>query len=156
MYPVLAKMKVRKMAATQVTGSDRRHEMIAEAAYFRAERRGFDGGDPLIDWMEAEAAIDAMLGNPAGNRFVDRLEEQVATASKRLKALKKKIGGMKAEARKEWQQDAEKLAELKDSLETRLEEVRERGEHASRKAQKQAEKIWAEISEIIHRTTSRR
>jgi hypothetical protein len=39
--------------------------MIAEAAYFLAERRGFQGGDPLQDWLEAEAAIDRILGEGA-------------------------------------------------------------------------------------------
>lgn len=37
-----------------------RHAMIAEAAYYRAEQRGFTG-DPHIDWLEAEAEIDKML-----------------------------------------------------------------------------------------------
>jgi len=39
-----------------------RHRMIAEAAYFMAERRGFSGGDPVQDWLEAEAGITVMLG----------------------------------------------------------------------------------------------
>lgn len=39
-------------------GADRQ-EMIAIAAYYRAERRGFDGGDAMQDWLEAEAEIDA-------------------------------------------------------------------------------------------------
>ncbi len=38
-----------------------REGMIAEAAYYLAERRGFDGGDPVADWLEAEAEIDAIL-----------------------------------------------------------------------------------------------
>ncbi len=38
-----------------------RESMIAEAAYYRAERRNFDGGDPVADWLEAEAEIDAIL-----------------------------------------------------------------------------------------------
>jgi predicted nucleic acid-binding Zn-ribbon protein len=129
--------------------------MIAEAAYFRAEKRNFEG-DPVTDWIEAEAEIESGSGDPEDRPMLDRIEEQVATASKKLKALRKKVSGMKTEARKEWKQDAEKLAELRDSLEKRLEEIRERGEHASRKAQKQAEKIWDEISEIVQRTTSRR
>lgn len=41
-------------------GEDRQ-EMIAIAAYYRAERRGFDGGDPTLDWLEAEAEIDAAV-----------------------------------------------------------------------------------------------
>ncbi|HYW93425.1 MAG TPA: DUF2934 domain-containing protein [Gammaproteobacteria bacterium] len=35
-----------------------RHRRIAEAAYYRAERRGFAGGDPVNDWLEAESEID--------------------------------------------------------------------------------------------------
>jgi hypothetical protein len=35
--------------------------MVAEAAYFRAERRGFTGGDPIKDWLEAEAEVSAFL-----------------------------------------------------------------------------------------------
>jgi len=38
-----------------------RARMIAEAAYYRAQRRGFSNGDPVRDWAEAEAEIDAML-----------------------------------------------------------------------------------------------
>ena len=41
-------------------GEDRQH-MISTAAYYRAERRGFNGGDPVQDWLDAEAEIDAML-----------------------------------------------------------------------------------------------
>lgn len=37
---------------------EQRYRMIAEAAYFRAERRGFLGGDELRDWLDAEAEID--------------------------------------------------------------------------------------------------
>ncbi len=38
-----------------------RYRMIAEAAYYRAERSGFMG-DPVRDWIEAEREINAMLG----------------------------------------------------------------------------------------------
>lgn len=40
--------------------SDDRHRMIAEAAYYLAERQGF-GGDPENHWLEAERQIDRML-----------------------------------------------------------------------------------------------
>lgn len=35
--------------------------MIAEAAYYRAERRGFTPGYELRDWLEARDQIDAAL-----------------------------------------------------------------------------------------------
>jgi hypothetical protein len=41
---------------------EKRRLMIAEAAYYRAQRRGFRG-DPVRDWTEAEAEIDAQLLN---------------------------------------------------------------------------------------------
>jgi predicted nucleic acid-binding Zn-ribbon protein len=144
------------MTTVKTADPGHRNKMIAEAAYFRAEQRGFNDGDPLVDWVEAEAEISAQLSNADGDRVLHRLEERLATANERLKALRKKLSRMKADARTEWQHDAEKLAALRDALRMRLEEVRERGEQASRKAQKQAEKIWEEISEIIQRTAPRR
>ncbi len=38
-----------------------RHEMIAKAAYFRAERRGFEPGHDVEDWLAAETEIDTGL-----------------------------------------------------------------------------------------------
>ncbi|MCZ7653409.1 MAG: DUF2934 domain-containing protein [Rhodocyclaceae bacterium] len=35
--------------------------LIAEAAYYKAEKRDFTGGGGLGDWIEAEAEIDALL-----------------------------------------------------------------------------------------------
>ncbi len=38
-----------------------RHALIAEAAYLRAERRGFAPGHETEDWLAAEAEVDALL-----------------------------------------------------------------------------------------------
>ena len=38
-----------------------RHAMIAQSAYFRAERRGFAHGEELNDWLEAEREISRIL-----------------------------------------------------------------------------------------------
>jgi len=35
------------------------HDQVAVGAYFHAEHRGFNGGDPMADWLAAEAEIDA-------------------------------------------------------------------------------------------------
>jgi hypothetical protein len=45
-----------------------RHEQIAQAAYFRAERRGFKAGHELDDWLAAESEVDtgATLGMYCG------------------------------------------------------------------------------------------
>ena len=41
--------------------AEQREHMIAEAAYYLAEHRGFQGGDPVRDWLQAEAEIDHRL-----------------------------------------------------------------------------------------------
>ena len=41
--------------------SARRNEMISEAAYYRAQRRGFGWGYELDDWLGAQSQIDAEL-----------------------------------------------------------------------------------------------
>jgi hypothetical protein len=46
------------------TGPDWHRQMVEEAAYYRAERRGFKGGDPLSDWLAAEAEVDALVKGP--------------------------------------------------------------------------------------------
>ena len=38
-----------------------RREMIATSAYLRAERRGFDSGSELADWLAAEEDVDAWI-----------------------------------------------------------------------------------------------
>lgn len=37
-----------------------RSQMIAEAAYYLAEQRGFSEGDPVRDWLDAEVLVDQM------------------------------------------------------------------------------------------------
>lgn len=41
--------------------TEQRWQMIAEAAYFMAEQRGFSGGDPVEDWLAAESEIDTLF-----------------------------------------------------------------------------------------------
>jgi hypothetical protein len=38
-----------------------RMKMIAEAAYYLAEKRGFTGGNELSDWVAAEKQVDTLI-----------------------------------------------------------------------------------------------
>ena len=60
--------RIKRPAAARRSGDGKRMpdaqercRMIAISAYHRAERRGFEGGSPEQDWLEAEAEIDQML-----------------------------------------------------------------------------------------------
>jgi hypothetical protein len=59
---IVAAKKSKKAASLKggVT-PEQRYQMICDAAYFRAERRGFIGGNPEQDWVEAELEIDQLL-----------------------------------------------------------------------------------------------
>jgi hypothetical protein len=74
------KMKTRSESKTKGNGSGRpargsgepapssandecpREQMIAEAAYFRAEQRGFVPGNEMSDWLQAEVDVEALVG----------------------------------------------------------------------------------------------
>jgi hypothetical protein len=47
--------------ATVAVSHEVRRAMIAEAAYLRAEERGFVSGSELEDWLLAEREVDALL-----------------------------------------------------------------------------------------------
>jgi len=45
-------------AGVHAVGAATRHEAIRKLAYLRAERRGFESGAELDDWLAAEREID--------------------------------------------------------------------------------------------------
>ena len=50
-----------KKSKSKGNGSDKRAILIQQMAYFIAEERGFQGGDPVQDWLAAEQRVDEML-----------------------------------------------------------------------------------------------
>jgi hypothetical protein len=48
-------------AVAKTVTPEERWRMVAEAAYLRAEKRGFSGGNPTEDWLAAEAEIEKIL-----------------------------------------------------------------------------------------------
>lgn len=51
--------ELRELRSSSDSGECPREQMIAEAAYFRAERRGFEPGNEMSDWLQAEADVEA-------------------------------------------------------------------------------------------------
>lgn len=65
-------------------GPEERARLIAEAAYFRAQQRGFTEGDPTEDWLAAEREIDAKYSltehkRRATARFYESLAEETCS-----------------------------------------------------------------------------
>ena len=143
------------MTGKKDVAAEERHRMIAETAYFLAHERGFTGGDPVSDWIEAERVVDRQLCALATARMLERLESGVATAGKNLGTLKRRVSTLAASARTELRADVEKLDGLKLSLRARLDELKERGDQVSEKALHQAENVWNELSDTLQRVTAR-
>ncbi|WP_455212577.1 DUF2934 domain-containing protein [Kaarinaea lacus] len=61
--PAAKSTRSKKKVAIINVSEDQRLGMIAEAAYFKAEKRGFAGGNPVDDWLAAESEVDALLSN---------------------------------------------------------------------------------------------
>jgi hypothetical protein len=49
---------VRMATSVAASHAAERREMISTAAYYRAQKRGFEPGHELEDWFAAETAID--------------------------------------------------------------------------------------------------
>lgn len=52
--------RTEKKTVKAIINSTQRQQLISEAAYLKAEQRGFEGDDALRDWLEAEAHIDSI------------------------------------------------------------------------------------------------
>jgi Protein of unknown function (DUF2934) len=138
---------------TQIS-EELRRQMIAEAAYFRAEHRGFSEGDTVADWLEAEDEIDTRLGN--GKTAINGLEERLAATNDRLRALRKRLAGMTSGARRGWEDDIEKLAKYRDRLRKRVNEARGKSGGAAERARIKADELWQEISSHMESLSRRK
>ena len=65
--PLADNNRIENHTLTPSDSGDARHTLIAEAAYRRAEKRGFVDGYDLQDWFAAEREVDEILD-------ADRLE----------------------------------------------------------------------------------
>jgi len=61
-YTLTERAPIRGMSLERVFRAEERHRMIAEAAYFLAEKRAFEPGHALDDWLAAERDFNARCG----------------------------------------------------------------------------------------------
>lgn len=59
--PARSAPEICRTAAPSISAQER-ERLIARAAYFRAEKRGFAPGCELQDWIEAEAEVLRLIG----------------------------------------------------------------------------------------------
>ena len=138
-----------------------RRDRIALAAYLRAERRGFQGGDPVEDWLAAEAEIDDALRAEREKeerrdfrQYTEALRVQIDSATTRLEELRERASALRGEARVEWQRNVEEIKERRDALEKKLEDLRKKGRKKRDELKQQAEQVLAELKRSLERLHS--
>lgn len=137
--------------------------MIAEAAYYRAECRGFQGGDPVADWLEAEVEIEAMLqssSEPGKEKtvkqaFEEKLETQLDEWDKKLDSLMKQAKKAKADLRRDIEAQLEALRAKRAAAQDKLQELRQRGDSAWEDLKEGVEKTWDEMRKAIDSIAAR-
>ena len=144
---------------------EQRYQMIAEAAYFHAERRGFVGGDPGLDWAEAEAEIDRLLQSPwrpgmepqvsAKEAFQNRLEAQLKEWDTLLDELKAKASDAGSELRLDYEKQLDVLGAKRAALQTKALELRKRTEDVWEDLKSGTEKAWDDMRDALNRIASR-
>lgn len=141
------------------------YRMIAEVAYFRAEKRGFADGDMVQDWLEASAEIDRQLqqlqatknaaGVSAKQDFLERLEAAHRDWDARFDILKNKASEATAGLREELREEVDALAGKRTAIEVRMQELRRRTEDAWEDLREGMESAWKELQDTLHRVASR-
>ncbi len=62
-HAIQAWLHKRSALVREALSEQQRQTLISQAAYRRAENRGFQGGDPKTDWLEAELEVESAFGD---------------------------------------------------------------------------------------------
>lgn len=144
---------------------EQRYQMIAQAAYYRAERRGFIIGDTTQDWLDAEAEIDRILQQQLGQgetplasakqAFQQKLEAQLQDWDDKLDELKAKAREAKAELRADYEKQLDVLSGKRATVQAKLQELRLRTEDAWEDLKGGTERAWDEMRKALDQIASR-
>ena len=121
---------------TELISPDDRQQMIAEAAYLRAAQRGFQGGDPLADWLAAEADIERALPRP------HQQKEEIALYERLRSEVQDRLGEIRAGVNAE---------SVRDAVERAVARIREAGGHTGDRLNRVAESLRKDITSAAER-----
>lgn len=133
--------------------AERRHRMIQEAAYFRAERRDFRGGDPLADWLEAEREIDRRLSaQQDASRLgtIEQFEKQLTAFEQALQRLMSRAREMSGEARTHLDSERDSQEPREAGAEERLDDLLRRSDEAWDQLKKGVHSARHELNQVLN------
>lgn len=147
-------------AAARAPAAASRREMIAVAAYYRAEHRGFAAGDPAADWLEAEAEIDRLFETDVGDAatrqsFQRALAEQLKDWDAMLAEWRQRAAESKGKARSEVQKQLDAFAQQRELAEQKLFELRAHSGEAWQNLKEGVDRAWQEMRSTMDRIAAR-
>ncbi|MDR3631297.1 MAG: DUF2934 domain-containing protein [Desulfocapsaceae bacterium] len=140
---------------------EQRYKMIAEAAYFQAEKRGFVGGNMAQDWLEAEAKIDRILQQPpesgtiTKHAFQQRLEAQLKEWDAKFETLQTKAKKATTGMRSDFEKQIGALTKKRAAAQAKIVELRKHTEGTWGDLKTGAEKTWEEMHQALDHFVSR-
>ena len=144
---------------------EQRYQMIAEAAYYHAERRGFIISDTAQDWLDAEVEIDRILQQQLGQSetpletakkaFPQKLDAQLKDWTAKLDELKVKARETKTELRADYEKQLQMLSEKRTTAQAKLQELRLRTEDAWEDLKGGTERAWDEMRKALDQIAAR-
>lgn len=139
---------------------EQRYQMIADAAYFRAESKGFVG-DSTQNWIEAEAEVDRTLLHsgqlePSPKQILQqKLEAQLKELDTLYETIKLQASLGKAELRIELEKQMDALSHKRQMAQVKLHELSKRTEGAWEDLKDGTEKAWDDMRQTISHIANR-
>lgn len=122
-----------------------RHQMIATAAYYRAERCGFDSRETERNWYAAEHDVERMLQDAAGDQDIVRLEALLSEWDTRFEELQARVAKTATKSRAAYRKQLQAIADKHGLLTDRLEQLRQHGGALWGDFRRAVEQGWEEI-----------
>jgi rRNA maturation endonuclease Nob1 len=126
---------------------EERRRLIAERAYSIAERRGFAGGDPRDDWLQAEAEIDREFGLGGGKAEPNATQRKNELAA--YKKLREDIEDVLSDMRETVSVSNESLKRTLDEAAQRMRKARKYSSETIEKALAAAQKDLSDAAQKI-------
>jgi hypothetical protein len=120
---------------------EKRRHMVEESAYFRAERRGFTGGNAAEDWFAAEKEIAELLGEETSGQKKETLAAYQRMREEVMRILRSAKRPVSANT-------------IRQSLDKAARELKGLGEYSSDTVNKATEAIKREIASTVEKLGS--
>uniref|UniRef100_E6QRI1 Uncharacterized protein n=1 Tax=mine drainage metagenome TaxID=410659 RepID=E6QRI1_9ZZZZ len=146
---------------TPSISAEQRYRMIAEAAYFRAENRGFSGANMAQDWIEAEAEIDRQLHPVFGmmekkSSFEETLRQQILRWDARLDQLAENATMAKTAAKAKIRKQISEITANREALKESLNALQASTTSTWDDLKHQAEQILAKMQGVYDHAASQK